>query len=150
MRKFAVLLLIALTSFGCNRTPSSPRAVLPDRYYALEAALHHMLDNETNLVSEALVLKGEFASQMIVSFSGHKPPVVTNIQVSSDSGMGRDKATGKPVELWTFGIQGINDNSAIVTVSCYLGNLGFSLCSMELKRKNGKWIVVSEKLIGAA
>jgi hypothetical protein len=126
-------------------------ASLPDRYYIEEAALRYMLDKHSRSPAErascsAYVLEqGEFTSQLLASFQHYKPIVTTNIQFSTDSGMALDKATGKRVKLWSVEIREIDGDVAVAHVTWYSGRRAAGGHTIELRRKQGIWVVQSER-----
>ena len=152
IRVLACSILIALMLAGCKRTSAAPRIVLPDRYYAAQAALHYFLDKESDTNMEAIVLsEGEFLPELAASFRGHRPPVTTNIDIkASKLGMLIDKATGRPVELWTCGLNELHSDTAIVSVSSSSGNVGWALWYVTLKKNNHVWTVKSTVLMGVS
>jgi len=150
MRTLVITLLLTLT--GCAPASLQHTTSLPDRYYVAEAALHYMLDSHSKSGSErdfysAYVLEqGEFTAELLKSFPNYHPPVSTSIEVSTESGGAVDKATGKPVKLWSVKVQEVRGERATAYVSWYSGNLAAGGHTIKLSRKNGKWVVTSEKM----
>jgi predicted small lipoprotein YifL len=151
MRTFAVTLLLALSVAGCGRTPPLQSTSLPDRYYVAEAALHYLLDMhsghgiERDHYSAYVLEQGEFTSELLASFPNYKPTVTTNIQVSTDSGEALDKATRKPVKLWAVKVREIHGERAVAYVSWFSGSEAAGGATIHLRRKDGRWIIESEK-----
>lgn len=147
----------ALTSwdgvfFVLKHKSATVAAALPDRYYVAEAALRYMLDrhsqsgSERDFYSAYIIEKGEFTAELVESFRNYHPPVTTNIEVSTESGGAVDKATGKPVKLWSVKVQEVHGDRAIAGVGWYSGNLAAGGHTIKLKRKSGKWVVTSETM----
>jgi len=158
MRGFGSIFLIALLAIGCGRTTSPKQATLPDRYYVAEAALHYMCDLHSASANERTngicynIDGGEFTQQLLASFSGYKPTVTatTNFEVLKETGGILDKATGKGLKLWKVEVREIHGDSATAYVSWHSSGLAAGGNTIQLKRKDNKWVVVSEKTIWIA
>jgi len=154
MRIFLAIVLITLSVIGCGRPVPPQRAALPDRYFVAEAALHYMFDQHSRYIGERdgrlcyVIKRGEFTEPLLASFAGYTPTVTatTNLQISKDTGLAIDKATGKAVKSWTVEVREIQGDSAIAYVSWYSSGLAAGGHTIYLKRKNNKWVVVSEKM----
>ena len=136
---------------GCARTPEPPRSEASDRYHVSEASLRYLMDAhsrhgiERDYYSAYVIERGEFASQLLSAFAGYKPRVVADMQVSTESGKATDKATGKPVKLWSVKIVEMRGDDATTAVSWYSGKLAAGGHTLHLRWKDGRWTVVSEK-----
>lgn len=150
MRLFAIICLLALV--GCAQTPPPYHSASTDRYQIAEAALRYLMDAhsshgvESDHYSAYVIQRGEFTSQLPSAFANYKPRVAANIQVSTESGAAVDKATGKPVKLWSVRVIEIRDDRATAGVSWYSGSLAAGGHTLHLRRKDGRWIVESEKM----
>lgn len=146
----ALGLLVAMTFLcaGCGQKA----AALPDRFYIAEAALRYMLDQDSSsstsrdYYSAYVIDGGEFTPELVKAFSGYKPTVTADIQVSTEKGVAIDKATGKHVKLWSVKIREINGSHATAYVSYYVGSEEAGGFTIHLQRSNGKWIVESQKM----
>ncbi|MEI8291024.1 MAG: hypothetical protein WCH99_16285 [Verrucomicrobiota bacterium] len=145
----ALMGLLALA--GCARTPETQRSVAGDRYQVAEASLRYLMDAhsghgiERDYYSAYVIERGEFATQLLSAFAGYKPRVVADMQVSTDSGKAMDKATGKPVKLWSVKIVEMRGDDATTAVSWYSGNLAAGSHTLHLRWKDARWTVVSVK-----
>lgn len=153
MRVFLAIVLIALSVIGCGHAAPPQRLALPDRYFVAEAALRYMFDQHSHYSDERdgrtcyVIKRGEFTEPLLASFAGYKPTVTatTNLQVSKDTGLTTDKATGKAAKLWTVEVREMHGVSAIAYVTWYSSGLAAGGHTIYLRRKDGKWVVVSEK-----
>jgi hypothetical protein len=137
---------------ACQPVAAIPKT-LPERYYVLEAALRYMLNAHSSHGVErdhysAYVLPkdGEFTPDLVAAFAGYKPPVTASIKVVTGKGEARDKATGKRVKLWSVKVTEIHGDRATAYVSWYVAPLGAGGHTLQLWRKDGKWIVESENM----
>lgn len=152
VRIFIVIGMAILALVGCVATPQSPQASASDRCHIAEAALRHLLDEHSDSGAERdhfsayVIERGEFTAELVAALRGHRPPVVADIEVSIESGQAIDKATGKPVKKWSVGIRKLHGDRAIAYVTWYSGNLAAGGHTIHLRRKDGRWIVASEKM----
>ncbi len=142
--------MFAIIVGGCHRAapPNSPT----ERFQVAECALRYMLQKysagpgQTNENSAYVLAPGEFAPRLVAAFAGFKPMVTTNIQISTDSGLARNKATGALVKIWNVEVREVNWDNAIAYVSWYEGNLAAGGHTVRLHRKDGRWSVISESM----
>jgi hypothetical protein len=157
-RSIFVLFCLLLVP-ACSYTLTGGRAVQKsqpardDRYQVAEAALRYLMDSHSGHghgegdCSAYVVDGGEFTPQLLTAFADYQPPVVANVQLSQNAvGAVIDKATGKRVKAWSVKVEGINGVYATAGVTWHSGNLAAGGHTLRLHRKNGHWIVVSEKM----
>ena len=153
MRVFLTIVLIALSVIRHGRAEPPQRLKLPDRYFVAEAALRYMFYQHSHNGDERdgricyVIKRGEFTEPLVASFAGYKPTVTatTNLQVSKDTGLATDKATGKAAKLWTVEVRDMRGDSAIAYVSWYSSRHAAGGHTIYLRRKDGRWVVESER-----
>ena len=136
---------------GCARTPHHSADY--DRYRVEEAALRYLMDaqsaygDERDHYSAYVIQQGQYTSQLLAAFDDYKPRVVADMQVSTMRGVAVDKATGKPVKLWSVRVIELEGDRATAGVSWSTGNVGAGRYTLHLlRRKVGRWMVDSEKM----
>ena len=162
-RIMRALPIIIMTSLACiaqgqssNAPARQPAATSPktlsERYYVLEAALRYMMNAHSSQGEErdhyfAYVLPkdGEFTPELVAAFAGYKPPVMPRTKAAAGNRGAHDEATGKPFKFWSGKVTDIHRDRATAYVSWYVGPLAAGGHTLQLRRKEGKWIVESEK-----
>ena len=153
MHHFITIGFLFLTLVGCGRAPTVQHASLPERYYVMEAALRYMFDQsasfgkEREVESAYVIERGEFSSEFVSAFKGYKPTVTDSIDVSTERGMALDKATDKPVKLWSVKIGEMNGDHATAYVDWYSSREAAAGYRIQLLKKGGRWIVDSAKMV---
>jgi len=108
---------------------------------------HSNFGNERSFYSAYVIEGGEFTAQLIAAFPEYKPSVRGDIKVSVVDGGAVDKATGKPVKIWSVSIGKIQGNHATASVSWYSGTMAAGSHTVNLRKEDGRWIVESEQML---
>jgi hypothetical protein len=88
--------------------------------------------------------------EYVKHFEGFQPPVVAfeEGRYPTSSGQAIDAKTGKRVKIWSIGGQKIEGERATVGISWHTGRLGAGLHTISLRKREGIWIVESERTDG--
>jgi hypothetical protein len=154
------LILLAATFFGGCSSPVLQSATQsrrkPERFYIIEAALRYELSKHFADPSERVNYAGyiidcpEFGQELIAALHGYSPPVLADALATTDT-TGREileKTTGKHTKVWPVRIADLSHNAATAYVFWFSGGSRFGDGSYKvvLKRKNGHWEVLSERI----
>jgi hypothetical protein len=162
MRTSASLQFLLLLYVGCSgpghqgaSSSSAHHRARPEGYYITEAALRfelakHSADAvECNVYSGYLLDCGEFTADLLSTLKDYKPPVIADVLVTTDETGEEilDKSTGKHIKVWRVDILDIRRNMATACVywSSWGSKYGFGHYTLKLRRKSGRWEVVSER-----
>ena len=159
MRAVLPLLAVVILVSGCQQPshlgvtplPQASSTTAHDRFLVMEVSLRYLFDkfpdNGPSPHFSAYVLEtGEFTSELVEAFRGYRPTVTASIEVVSDSGEALDKATGRPVRLWSVEVRELRGDRATAFVTWHYANLAAGGHTVQLQRQDGRWVVTSEKM----
>ncbi len=112
-------------------------------------ALRYMFERLSSPHSfySAYVMRDAVQSDALVrAFPDHLPTVSNQVEVENRKGAVVNKATGKPVMIWTAKVSIATSDTASVDVTWYSGWLAAAGYTLQLRRTDKGWTVVSEAM----
>ena len=160
-RVLGVLGLLLSPLCACASPPAPPDAAVEDpspELDVIEATFRFQLEEYAQHATRFDYIFLELArnqdppAELLARFAGHTPPVVPISQSKPDKWLGPHHKSddGKGFILGVTSVRWIDVDTAEVKGGYHRGNRGSSWHTFEARRREGKWVIVSDRTYAAS